>query len=224
MDFDVRFSRFEILTGSGTLMLCLCFVCVFTEASAIEEEIGTMVSSAVKSDDLYWSSVEADGQTVVLTGAAPDVSALEAAQRRAEAVSGLTRVINKIKVIGQSGTCQRAIDERLSTSRIRFKSGRADVIAASHAVITDLAGILRACNARVEIAGHTDSDGDAEINLRLSQRRADRVAKSLVNLGVPAHRVRSEGYGETQPVSSNASSGGRKLNRRIEVRVLGVTA
>lgn len=224
MDFDLRFSPFEILTGSGTLLVCLCFVCVFSEASAIEEEIGTTVSSAVKSDDLYWSSVEADGQAVVLTGAAPDVLALEAAQRRAEAVSGLTRVINRIKVIGQSGTCQRAIDELLSGNGIRFKSGRADVTEASHRVITELAGVLGTCNARVEIAGHTDSDGDAEINLRLSQRRADRVAKALVNLGVPAHQVRSEGYGETQPVSSNAYSDGRKLNRRIEVRVLGITA
>lgn len=205
-------------------MLCLGFICVFSEASAIEEEIGTSAASVVQAGDLYWSAVEPNGQGVVLTGAALDLPAREAAAMRAEQIWGLTRVVNEIRVIGSQGACQQDLNAQLSIEPIRFKSGRADLAASSESVIPRLAMILRACEGLIEIAGHTDSHGDAAINLRLSQRRADRVAKYLVNHGVAAGQVRSRGYGERQPVSSNSSPEGRKLNRRIEFRVLGGTA
>ncbi len=224
MDLDFRFSPFEILTGSGTLILCLFFVCVFSEVSAIEEEVGTSVTAAVNSDELYWTSVEANGQGIVLTGAAPDVPARDAAAKRAMKVWGVTSVSNEIKVIGEDGTCQRELNNYANKESIRFKSGKAEVADSSFNTISMLAMIIRACNAPVEIAGHTDSAGDSEINLRLSQRRADRVAKYLVNHGVSAEQVRAVGYGESQPVSSNDTSEGRKANRRIEFRVLGGTA
>ncbi len=84
-----------------------------------------------------------------------------------------------------------------------------------------LASIARNCDARIEIAGHTDSRGDAAINLKLSQRRADAVRKYLVQSGVNLDWVKAIGYGETQPIADNATEAGRKANRRIELRVLG---
>ena len=62
------------------------------------------------------------------------------------------------------------------------------------------------------------------MNQKLSQRRADAVRKYLVKSGVSAARLKATGYGETQPVADNNSKSGRKLNRRIEFRVLGGTA
>ena len=223
MDLDFRFSPFEILTGSGTLIVCLFFVCVFSEVSSIEDEIGTTVTTAVSSDDLYWSSVAASGQDVVLTGSAPDVKARDAALERAMAVWGVASVDNQIKVIGEDGTCQQQLNDYLSRERISFKSGKADVADSSINTIAMLAMIVRRCDSPIEVAGHTDSAGDAEINLRLSQRRADKVAKYLVNHGVKPEQIRSMGYGETQPVASNETPEGRKDNRRIEFRVLGGT-
>lgn len=223
MDLDFRFSPFEILTGSGTLIVCLFFVCVFSEASAIEDEVATSVTQAVSSDDLYWSSVEASGQDVVLTGSAPDVPARDAALARAMAVQGVASIDNQIKVIGEDGTCQQQLNDYLARERISFKSGKADVADSSFNTIAMLAMIVRRCDSPIEVAGHTDSAGDAEINLRLSQRRADKVAKYLVNHGVLPEQIRSVGYGETQPIASNESPEGRKSNRRIEFRVLGGT-
>ncbi len=221
---DFRFSQFEILTGAGTLLVCIFFVCVFSEVSDIENELGTAVTSAVETKDLYWSGVEVNGQHVVLTGAAPDVPAQRSAQARAEAIWGVSGVENLIEVIGQDGTCQRQIDEYLDREAIQFKSGKADVTDASHHVIGMLAMILRTCDATVEIAGHTDDKGGAEVNLRLSQRRADTVARHLAAHGVAAERLLPVGYGEKQPVASNATEDGRRENRRIEFRVLGGTA
>lgn len=221
---DFRFSQFEILTGAGTLLFCLFFVCVFSEVSAIENEVGTQVASAVDSDDLYWSGVEVSGQDVVLTGSAPDVPAKRDAVARAHAVWGVASVDNQIKVIGESGTCQRQIDEYLLRESIQFKSGKADVTEASFHTLSMLAMILRKCDTPIEVAGHTDDKGGAEVNLRLSQRRAATVAKHLVGHGVPAEKISSKGYGETQPIASNGTLEGRRANRRIEFRVLGGTA
>ena len=72
---DLRFSQFEIITSAGTGILCLFFVCVFSEVPAIENTISMRVNEAVAGPDLYWSSAEVSGQRVTLTGTAPDVPA-----------------------------------------------------------------------------------------------------------------------------------------------------
>jgi len=221
---DFRFSQFEILTGAGTLVLCVFFVCVFTEVSGIENAIAAEVTDAVESDDLYWSGVEVSGQSVTLTGAAPDVPAKRAAEQRAEAIAGVVEIVNDIQVIGEAGTCQTQLNDYLATETISFKSGRADIADSSFKALGMLAMIVRSCDAPIEIAGHTDDRGDEEINLRLSQRRADRVAKHMVSHGVDAQQIRAVGYGENQPISDNGTDAGRKLNRRIEFRVLGGAA
>lgn len=71
----------------------------------------------------------------------------------------------------------------------------------------------------VEIAGHTDEQGDAAYNQGLSQRRADAVRSYLTSKGVDASRLSGAGYGETQPVADNTTSEGRAQNRRVELRV-----
>lgn len=221
MDFDFRFSQFEILTGAGTLILCLFFISVFTEASAIENDVAQRVTEAVATDELYWSGVEASGQSIVLTGSAPDEPARRGAYQRALAVEGVNSVDNQIKIIGQDGTCQSRLDGYQAADGIRFKSGKADMVDASIGTMSMLAMIVRTCPKVIEIAGHTDSKGDAEVNQRLSQRRADKVAKYLVNHGVAPNRIVARGYGEQQPIGDNSTEEGRKMNRRIEFRVLG---
>ncbi|GGE61734.1 porin [Streptosporangium jomthongense] len=72
----------------------------------------------------------------------------------------------------------------------------------------------------VEIAGHSDSTGDAGYNQSLSQRRAEAVADRLTGpLGVDPEKVSARGYGESQPVASNDTAAGRAQNRRVEARI-----
>lgn len=72
----------------------------------------------------------------------------------------------------------------------------------------------------VEISGHTDSQGDAAYNLKLSQKRALSVKAYLMSRGIAGTRMHSEGYGEYNPVASNDTENGRAENRRVEFKVL----
>lgn len=74
---------------------------------------------------------------------------------------------------------------------------------------------------RVEIAGHTDSNGAELDNLALSQRRVDIVRGYLIDAGVPPERLVARGYGEADPMDTNLTTSGRARNRRVEFRILG---
>ena len=70
---------------------------------------------------------------------------------------------------------------------------------------------------KVIIEGYTDSRGDAQENLELSQARAQAVADVLVDLGIDAQRIEVQGHGASFPVTENASAKGRAQNRRVEI-------
>lgn len=75
---------------------------------------------------------------------------------------------------------------------------------------------------RIEVGGHTDSDGDDAFNLELSLSRAEAVITALVERGVEKSRLEAVGYGETQPIDSNATDAGKANNRRVEFLIVEV--
>lgn len=70
---------------------------------------------------------------------------------------------------------------------------------------------------KLHVVGHTDSVGSAEYNRNLSRRRAQAVADYLANQGIAASRISTEGRGESEPRTTNATEAGRQLNRRVEL-------
>ena len=75
----------------------------------------------------------------------------------------------------------------------------------------------------VEVAGHTDDTGADTYNQALSERRAGSVASYLQAQGVQPVRFLVVGYGETRPIASNSTEGGRSQNRRVEITLVPVT-
>ena len=72
----------------------------------------------------------------------------------------------------------------------------------------------------IRVSGHTDSTGSDAVNMRLSEQRADKVAKFLTEVGgIAADRVSVYGYGESRPVASNETADGRSANRRVEILI-----
>ena len=140
---DLRFSQFEVLTTTGSFFICLFFVCVFLEASDIEQELGTTAAEAVSQQNLFWASVTPAGQKIVLTGAAPDYNSKKRAGEIAANVAGVTSVDNQIVIIGKAGTCQNEFNDFLAKERVTFKKGRAELTDSSYPLLTLLASIAR---------------------------------------------------------------------------------
>lgn len=104
---------------------------------------------------------------------------------------------------------------------INFESGSAALTPDSHPVLDQVIASMNSYpEVRLEIRGHTDSQGPAAFNLQLSQKRADSVRQYLINGGIAGDRLTAIGVGEEEPIASNATPEGRAQNRRIEFRRL----
>ena len=75
---------------------------------------------------------------------------------------------------------------------------------------------------KIELSGHTDSQGADDYNQGLSERRAKAVTDYLTKAGISADRLKAAGYGETRPIATNENAAGRQLNRRTEFEVLAI--
>jgi outer membrane protein OmpA-like peptidoglycan-associated protein len=102
-----------------------------------------------------------------------------------------------------------------------FETGRYDLADKSRTELDRLVKFLEVNpTVNIEVSGHTDNQGGTAINLELSKKRAQSVVSYLAKAGVAPNRIKSAGYGETRPVAPNTSDENRKLNRRIEWRIL----
>lgn len=117
--------------------------------------------------------------------------------------------------------CVDEINTVLTERKISFDPGSAELDTGGRAVVDRLAEILKGCNkAKIEIAGHTDSQGRESMNLNLSQSRADAVLQGLIERRVLTAGLTAKGYGEATPIADNDSEEGREANRRIEFTLI----
>ncbi len=117
--------------------------------------------------------------------------------------------------------CVAEIQAILTETKITFEPGSVEITETAGAILDRVAEILPNCrHARMEIGGHTDSQGREEMNLGLSQSRADAVLNGLMAREVLVSNLTAQGYGETQPIDTNETEEGRERNRRIEFRLL----
>jgi outer membrane protein OmpA-like peptidoglycan-associated protein len=104
---------------------------------------------------------------------------------------------------------------------VHFETGKAVIRPESYGVLDELVGAMKRLSAsRIELAGHTDSDGSVADNLKLSRDRAAAVRGYLIGKGIGAGRIEAVGYGEAKPVAGNETEAGKARNRRTEVRVI----
>jgi len=104
---------------------------------------------------------------------------------------------------------------------INFAAGSARLAHSSRPLLDSLYDIVNRCpELKVEVGGHTDSDGSAGSNLRLSEKRAQAVGRYLQDKGISSDRVVIVGYGEEKPLVENNSKANKARNRRIEFSVL----
>jgi outer membrane protein OmpA-like peptidoglycan-associated protein len=127
-------------------------------------------------------------------------------------------------------SCQTRLTEAGKSGTIRFEKGSSPLLGGQE-VLDRVAAVAKECSTfKIEIGGHTDTGGAADLNERLSQRRANTVRDFLISKGVPADQVTAKGYGESQPIVNDFPNGKgdvpgqpdsplREQNRRIEFKV-----
>lgn len=104
---------------------------------------------------------------------------------------------------------------------VQFQTGSDVIREESHPMLTEVAEVLRVNpSMRIRVEGHTDSAGDDQLNLELSQRRADSVRRFLVEHGASEGQVTAVGHGESRPIASNDTPAGRARNRRVEFHIV----
>ncbi len=115
--------------------------------------------------------------------------------------------------------CENELLTVMTDRTIRFEESSADFIPGSEEVLDELAGAMRPCvGAIVAISGHTDTSGSPQVNLGLSQDRAQMVRSELIDRGIPAQNLRAAGYGSSRTVRGLDPAD--PANRRIEFSVV----
>lgn len=116
---------------------------------------------------------------------------------------------------------QYAEETSFTLSDLHFETAKSVILQDSYKQLDELVDYLKLKpNLKIEIGGHTDSDGSDEQNLKLSQDRAEAVRLYLIKKGIAASRMVAKGYGESKPIAENQTSAGKALNRRTEINIL----
>lgn len=120
-----------------------------------------------------------------------------------------------------AASCQAELDRLTGSNTVRFDTGKAAIQDHSFGFLDRITNAAAQCGGiRLEISGHTDSDGDEAENLALSEARAKAVLDFMIAAGVAPDRLTAKGYGESRPLRSNDTDADKAANRRIEFRVL----
>jgi outer membrane protein OmpA-like peptidoglycan-associated protein len=110
------------------------------------------------------------------------------------------------------------IESKIAFKSLEFENGKSDILPGMHQDLDKLANFLiDHPKVRLNISGHTDSQGKEDSNLRLSQARADAIKAYLIyEFKIAATRIQAHGYGSSKPIVEEKSDVDRSLNRRVE--------
>ena len=112
-------------------------------------------------------------------------------------------------------------DQIVLEDKIQFDYNSATIKAESHSLLDEVAVILtdNPDIEKLDIVGHTSSEGSDSANLKLSKERAASVSAYLVGKGIDAGRLSSQGKGEKEPIADNETDEGKEKNRRVEFKI-----
>jgi outer membrane protein OmpA-like peptidoglycan-associated protein len=194
--------------------------------------------AAAKADEARIAAGQAERDQIVLSARTREADNAKASAENAKAVAAVA--INqrdqansqRDQATEETARVQAELDALKATPTPRglvltlgdvmFDTGRSELKSGAGRKMDQLAQFLvEHPDRRVQIDGFTDSVGTDSYNEELSQRRADAVKTALIGRGVQPSRIGTEGYGKAYPVASNNDSGGRQLNRRVEVVIGG---
>ncbi len=221
-------TRIKLLGIIGILIILLC--CSVFKIPQIEADLSAKTFAALKNNGIKIPGIKMSGRDVVLEGIVESDRIRKKAEEIARNVYGVNSVVNNLKVIHAPAKVNREKPETikkiektltdLSSENIEFKTASSEILKKSYPVLNKLVSTLKQYpDVKIDIEGHTDSKGNPEFNLKLSQRRADAVKKYLIDHGINSNRLFAKGFGSSMPIADNNTAEGRKKNRRVEFKI-----
>ena len=206
------------------------------ERARLEAEQARMMSEA-QAEDARRAREEAEqaAQREAESQREAEQAQVEAEQAKALAASSVTAAQLARReaelAVEQANTLRRQLENLqlrqtesgvvVTLGDVLFETGQTELRDDAMSSLVEVVDLLQSePDKRIRIEGHTDSTGNSDANLRISQQRADAVLNALVSLGVDAGRVTSVGMGQDFPIASNDSEDGRAQNRRVDVILL----
>ena len=117
--------------------------------------------------------------------------------------------------------CVDQLTAAMRESEIGFEPNKSLIAGDPAPTLARLAETMKTCaDFRIEVGGHTDSQGSEAFNAELSRRRAQAILEAMTKAGIDTRYMTAKGYGESQPIADNDSDAGREANRRIEFTLL----
>ena len=174
--------------------------------------------ASAKANDARVAAGKADRDQIQLSARTKEVATADAARDQANQQTAAIQA--ELDALKAKPTDRGLV---LTLGDVLFDTGKADLNPGASRNLDQLVVFLTDHpERRVEIDGYTDNVGTDSFNLSLSERRADTVRNVLVNRGIDSSRIVTRGYGKDFGVASNVDSGGRQLNRRVEIVIGGV--
>jgi outer membrane protein OmpA-like peptidoglycan-associated protein len=164
-------------------------------------------------------SLDAENYAAAITAGEQSFAHLGAAAERVKRIKEAeSQILNATKAIANTETTVTEKGALVRFSGDLFAPGRPEINPSYFPAIQTLAAVIKAYpDYKILIEGHSDSSGNADLNLKLTQERAEAFMKHLIEQGgVPANRLTAAGLGEAHPIADEASAQGRARNRRID--------
>jgi outer membrane protein OmpA-like peptidoglycan-associated protein len=180
--------------------------------------------AAAKADDARVAAGQAERDRIMLAARNREVENAKMATSAANmATNAATQEAARLQAeVDQLKATRTPRGLVLTLGDVLFDTGKAELNSGASRKLDQLAQFLSEHkDRRVQIDGFTDSVGTDSYNQELSRRRADAVKSALLSRGIEPARIATEGYGKAFPVATNSDSGGRQLNRRVEVVIGG---
>lgn len=190
-----------------------------------------VIAALEAAEALDMASIEVDPDRILISGVSGDMDVSEklvaslADRLGPGAAYELSITYDKWRDTGlglpDGATCVAGMNDVMAQSEIGFEPGGSEIAGDPAEPLARLAGIMSGCaEYRIELGGHTDSQGREDSNLALSEARAQKVLTLMGGAGIDTLNMTARGYGEAEPIDTNDTPEGREANRRIEFRLL----
>jgi OOP family OmpA-OmpF porin len=210
--------------------LLLSVLCIYFRATHIENDLTVRSREATQKANLPIPGLEFDGRDAILSGIVESEPIKDKIGQVISDVYGV-RIVNNNLIIKkeQQPVLQNSMADNLQNilnmlvldHRIEFTTASALLTESSKLILSEIAGLIKEHSVTsIEIIGHTDNLGKIDRNLLLSQKRAEAVKHYLIGQGVEASLLVALGRGSSEPVADNATSIGRRKNRRVEFKIV----